>query len=30
MIPVPKLHDVHWEDGKVTKIVMDFMPGKPL
>lgn len=29
-IPVPKLRDVHWEDGKVTKIVMDFMPGKPL
>lgn len=29
-IPVPKVHDVHWEDGKVAGMVMDYMPGKPL
>lgn len=29
-IPVPKVHDVHWEDGKVVAIVMDYMPGKSL
>lgn len=29
-IPVPKVHDVHWEDGKVVAIVMDYMPGKRL
>ncbi|OQD68439.1 hypothetical protein PENDEC_c035G04615 [Penicillium decumbens] len=29
-IPVPKVHDVRWKDGKVMAIVMDYMPGKPL
>ena len=29
-IPVPKVHDVRWEDGRVAAIVMDYMPGKPL
>lgn len=29
-IPVPKVHDVRWEDGKVAGIVMDYMPGTPL
>jgi aminoglycoside phosphotransferase (APT) family kinase protein len=29
-IPVPKVHDIHWEDGKVVAIVMDYMPGKRL
>ncbi|KAJ5481848.1 hypothetical protein N7475_000660 [Penicillium sp. IBT 31633x] len=29
-IPVPKIHDIHWEDGKVVAIVMDYMPGKRL
>lgn len=29
-IPIPKVHDVRWEDGKVTAIVMDYMPGKRL
>lgn len=29
-IPVPKVHDVRCEDDKVTAIVMDYMPGKPL
>lgn len=26
----PKVHDVRWEDDKLTAIVMDYMPGKPL
>lgn len=29
-IPVPKVHDLRWEDGNVTAIVMDYVPGKPL
>ena len=29
-IPVPKLHDIRWEDGKIIAIVMDYMPGKRL
>ncbi|CAG8124425.1 unnamed protein product [Penicillium salamii] len=29
-IPVPKVHDVQWEDRKVVAIVMDYMPGKRL
>lgn len=29
-IPVPKVHDVRWQDGKVLEIVMDYMPGKRL
>lgn len=29
-IPVPKVHDVRWEDGQVVSIVMDYMPGKRL
>ncbi|OAX78622.1 hypothetical protein ACJ72_07068 [Emergomyces africanus] len=29
-IPVPKVHDVHWKDGKVAAIVMDYMPGQQL
>lgn len=29
-IPVPRVHDVHWEDGRVTAIEMDYMPGKTL
>lgn len=29
-IPVPKVHDVRWEDGKVVGIVVDYMPGKQL
>jgi aminoglycoside phosphotransferase (APT) family kinase protein len=29
-IPVPKVHDVQWEDGKVVAIVMDYMPGERL
>jgi aminoglycoside phosphotransferase (APT) family kinase protein len=29
-IPIPKVHDIRWEDGKVTAIIMDYMPGKPL
>lgn len=29
-IPVPKVHDVQWENGKVVAIVMDYMPGKRL
>jgi aminoglycoside phosphotransferase (APT) family kinase protein len=29
-IPVPKVHDIQWEDGKVVAIVMDYMPGKRL
>lgn len=29
-IPVPKVHDVRWEDGKVVGIVMDYMPGRCL
>ncbi|CAI7642477.1 unnamed protein product [Penicillium bialowiezense] len=29
-IPVPKVHDVHWEDDKVVAIVMDYMPGMRL
>ncbi|KAJ9316053.1 hypothetical protein DTO271D3_3629 [Paecilomyces variotii] len=29
-IPVPKVHDVQWEDGKVKAITMDYMPGKRL
>ncbi|KAJ5691587.1 hypothetical protein N7488_012322 [Penicillium malachiteum] len=30
MIPVPKVHDIHFEDGKVVAIVMDYIPGKRL
>ncbi|KAI9933695.1 hypothetical protein ASPWEDRAFT_167965 [Aspergillus wentii DTO 134E9] len=29
-IPVPNVHDVRWQDGRVTEIVMDFVPGKTL
>ncbi|CAG7926062.1 unnamed protein product [Penicillium olsonii] len=29
-IPVPKVHDVQWEDGKAVAIVMDYIPGKRL
>ncbi|OJD26514.1 hypothetical protein ACJ73_02109 [Blastomyces percursus] len=29
-IPVPKVHDVRYEDGRVTAITMDYMPGKRL
>lgn len=29
-IPVPKVHDVRRAGGKVTEIVMDYMPGKRL
>lgn len=29
-IPVPKVHDVRWEDDTVVGIVMDYMPGKSL
>ncbi|KAJ5343191.1 hypothetical protein MYU51_002479 [Penicillium brevicompactum] len=29
-IPVPKVHDVHWEDDKIVAIVMDYMPGQRL
>ncbi|CAG8124898.1 unnamed protein product [Penicillium salamii] len=29
-IPVPKPYDVGWEDGKVTSIEMDYIPGNPL
>ncbi|KAJ5587983.1 uncharacterized protein N7459_003748 [Penicillium hispanicum] len=29
-IPVPKVHDVRWEDGVLVGIVMDYMPGKSL
>ncbi|CAI7644873.1 unnamed protein product [Penicillium glandicola] len=29
-IPVPKVHDIRWEDDKVVALVMDYMPGKPL
>lgn len=26
-IPVPKVHDVQWENGKLTGIIMDYIPG---
>ncbi|RHZ49084.1 hypothetical protein CDV55_101117 [Aspergillus turcosus] len=29
-IPVPTVHDIHWQDGQVVSIVMDYMPGKRL
>ncbi|KAJ5113261.1 hypothetical protein N7456_001795 [Penicillium angulare] len=29
-IPVPRVHDAQYEDGKLTAIVMDYMPGKRL
>jgi aminoglycoside phosphotransferase (APT) family kinase protein len=29
-IPVPKVHDIHWQDGQLVSIVMDYMPGKRL
>ncbi|KAJ5109907.1 hypothetical protein N7532_002552 [Penicillium argentinense] len=29
-IPVPKVHNIHYEDGKVMAIVMDYIPGKRL
>ncbi|KAJ5176560.1 uncharacterized protein N7482_002437 [Penicillium canariense] len=29
-IPVPKVHDIRWEDGQVVAIVMVYMPGKRL
>lgn len=29
-IPVPKVHHIHYEDGKVVAIVMDYIPGKRL
>jgi aminoglycoside phosphotransferase (APT) family kinase protein len=29
-IPVPKVHDVRWEDSQVVAITMDYMPGKRL
>ncbi|KAJ5796421.1 uncharacterized protein N7518_004961 [Penicillium psychrosexuale] len=29
-IPVPKVHDIRWKDGKVVALVMDYIPGKRL
>ncbi|KAJ5087481.1 hypothetical protein N7456_011097 [Penicillium angulare] len=29
-IPVPDVHDIRWKDGKVTELVMDYMPETPL
>ncbi|KAJ5350142.1 hypothetical protein N7541_007869 [Penicillium brevicompactum] len=29
-IPVPKVHDVQWQDDQVMAIVMDYMPGQRL
>lgn len=29
-IPVPKVDDIRWEDGKFVALVMDYMPGKRL
>ncbi|KGO72176.1 Aminoglycoside phosphotransferase [Penicillium italicum] len=29
-IPVPKVHDIRWENGKIVALVMDYMPGKRL
>ncbi|GIJ82953.1 hypothetical protein Asppvi_001470 [Aspergillus pseudoviridinutans] len=29
-IPVPKVHDIRWQDGQAESIVMDYMPGKRL
>lgn len=29
-IPVPRVHDIHCQDGTVRSIVMNYMPGKPL
>lgn len=29
-IPIPKVHHVHYEDGKVMAIVKDYIPGKSL
>jgi hypothetical protein len=29
-IPVPKVYDIHWEDGKFVTIVIDYMRGKRL
>ncbi|KAJ5106383.1 hypothetical protein N7456_003058 [Penicillium angulare] len=29
-IPVPKVHDDHWEDGRLMSFTMDYMPGKRL
>ncbi|KAL6871292.1 kinase-like protein [Trichoderma novae-zelandiae] len=29
-IPVPKVQDTDWQDGRLSCIVMDFVPGKPL
>ncbi|KAJ5196300.1 hypothetical protein N7449_006779 [Penicillium cf. viridicatum] len=29
-IPVPKVHDIRWEDGKVVALVIDYIPGKRL
>ncbi|KAL2816967.1 kinase-like domain-containing protein [Aspergillus granulosus] len=29
-IPVPKVHDVRWENDQVAAIVMEYMPGKRL
>ncbi|KAL3473712.1 kinase-like domain-containing protein [Aspergillus californicus] len=29
-IPVPKVHDVEWEDGKLVSFTMDYMPGTKL
>lgn len=29
-IPVPKIHDVHYEENRIVAIVMDYIPGKRL
>jgi aminoglycoside phosphotransferase (APT) family kinase protein len=29
-IPVPKVHDIHWQDDQVVSFVMDYMPGRRL
>ncbi|KAF4201755.1 hypothetical protein CNMCM8927_001084 [Aspergillus lentulus] len=29
-IPVPKVHDIHWQDGQIVSFVMDYMPGQRL
>ena len=29
-IPVPKVHHIHYEDGNVVAIIMDYIPGKRL
>lgn len=29
-IPVPKVHEVRWKDGRIESFVMDYMPGRRL